>query len=88
MNIEKKINYRRGFIKTIIVIIIALIILGWFGFDVESIIKSDKVQKNLNYVWDIVVRLWDNYLAGPVIFVWDKIVVGMLWESLQKIFNH
>lgn len=83
----KKINYKRGLVRTIIIIVIALIILGYFGFDVQSIIQSDNVQRNLHYVWDVVVRIWDNYLAGPAIFVWDKIVVGMLWESLQKIFN-
>lgn len=80
-------KYKKGFLKTIIIIVIALIILGWFGFDVKSIIESERVQRNLHYVWDIVVRIWDNYLAGPAIFVWDKVVVGMLWGSLQKIFN-
>jgi len=82
-----KINYNRGLIRTIIIIVIALIILGYFGFDVQSIIQSDKVQGNLHYVWGIVVRIWDNYLAAPVIFVWDKVVIGVLWETLQKIFN-
>ncbi len=83
----ENLNLNRGFIKTVIVIVIALIILGYFGFDVESIIRSESVQRNLHYVWNVVVSIWDNYLVGPVIFVWDRIIVGMLWESLQRIFS-
>lgn len=83
----KENNHNKGLIKAIILIIIALIILGWFGFDVQSIIESDRVQKNLHYVWGIVVSVWDNYLAAPVIWVWDKIIVGMVWESLQKVLS-
>ena len=78
---------QKGFIRTIILIIIALIVLGYFGFDVESIIKSEKVQKNLNYVWDIVVKVWDVYLATPVMFVWDKFFVGVVWKTIVTALN-
>ncbi|MFA5934506.1 MAG: hypothetical protein WC827_01310 [Candidatus Paceibacterota bacterium] len=78
---------KKGFIKTIILIIVALIILGYFGFDVENIIKSERVQKNLNYVWDIVSKVWTLYLAAPVMFVWDKFFVGVVWKTIVSVLN-
>jgi hypothetical protein len=78
---------KKGFIKTIIIIVIALIVLGYFGFDVESIIKSERVQGNLNYVWGIIAKVWDLYLAAPVMFVWDKFFVGVVWNTIESALN-
>ena len=78
---------KKGFIKTIIIIVVALIVLGYFGFDVENIMKSEKVQKNLNYVWDIISKVWNLYLAAPVMFVWDKFFVGVVWKTIVTTLN-
>jgi hypothetical protein len=78
---------KKGFIKTIILIVIALIVLGYFGFNIESIIKSEKVQANLNYVWGLITNIWNLYLAAPVIFVWDKFFVGVVWKTIEAALN-
>jgi hypothetical protein len=70
-----------GFIQLIIVLIIVLIVLGYFGFNVQQIIQSPSVSSNLNYVWGLAVGLWNNYLIVPVTFVWNKIIVGMFWNN-------
>lgn len=67
----------------ILVIVIGLIVLGYFGFNVKDIIESGTVQTNLHYVWDFVVKVWNLYLAAPFIFIWDKFVVGVLWKFIQ-----
>ena len=63
-------TYNRGLIKMIIVIIIAIIILSYYGFDLKNIITSDQVQKNLSYVWGFVVALWDLFIH----YVWTPIL--------------
>lgn len=73
----------KGLIKMIVVIVVALIVLGYFGFNIKDIIESGTVQTNLHYVWSFVVKVWDLYLAGPVIFIWNKFVVGVLWKLIQ-----
>jgi len=78
---------KKGFIKTVIIIVIALIVLGYFGFDVENIIKSEKVQKNLNYIWDMVSNVWNLYLATPFMFVWDKFFVGVVWKTIVSVLS-
>ena len=68
----------------VVVIVIALIVLGYFGFNIKDIIESDSVQTNLQYVWGFIKTFWNNYLAAPVIFMWDKFVVGVLWRLIQE----
>ena len=69
---------KKGLIKTIIVVILALIILGYFGFDVRDIINSPTVQSNLNAAWNLVYNVWTNYLAVPVMYI-----LGMVWKLIQ-----
>jgi hypothetical protein len=74
--------YKKGLVKMIIVIVIALIILGYFGFNIKEIVESQSVQNNLHYIWDFIVKIWYLYLAAPVVFVWNKFVVGVLWKYI------
>ena len=72
--------YKKGLIKTVIVIVIALIILGYFGFNVKDIIDGPTVQANLHTALNIVSKIWNNYLAGPVLAV-----VKWIWSIAQSI---
>lgn len=72
-----------GFIKLIIVLVVVLIVLGYFGFNVQQIIQSPSVSGNLNYVWGLIVKLWNQFLLVPATFVWDKIIIGMVWNTLM-----
>jgi len=73
--------YNKGLIKAIIVIVVALIILGYFGFDIKDIINGPVVQKNLHTAWDFILMVWNNYLSGPVTYafqaVWKLIQAGL-----------
>ncbi len=74
--------YKKGLIGTIIVIIIALIILGYFGFNIKDIFNSPTVQANLNAAWNFCVMIWNNYLSGPVTYVWN-----ILWNLFKAGMN-
>ena len=76
-----------GFIKLIIIIIIALIVLGYFGFNIQQIIQSPSVSGNLSYRWGLAVNLWDKVLVVPATFIWDKIIVGMFWNTFTAIID-
>ncbi len=68
-------KYKRGLIKTIIIIVIALVILGYFGFNVGDIINSPTVQANLHTAWNFSSKIWNNYLSAPFAYVWSKLIV-------------
>ena len=71
----------RGLIKMIILIVIALIILGYFGYNLRSIISSPTVHDNLAYVWDLIVQFWNNCLKGPAQYIFDLILKGLGAQS-------
>ena len=71
----------QGFIKWIILIIIALIILGYYGFDVRRAIDAPTTQSNLNWFKETCLWIWDNVLRWPATFVWENI----LWPLIHKL---
>lgn len=65
----------RGLIKLLLLIIVAIIVLGYFRIDLRSIIESEAVQTNLNYAWSVVVQFW------------DRIVIDLIWENFKGLKN-
>ena len=76
-----------GFIKLIIILVIILIVLGYFGFNVQQILQSPSVSGNLNYVWGLAVSFWNKVLVVPVTFIWNKIIVGMFWNTFTTLID-
>ena len=49
-------NAKRGIIGTIVLIVIALIVLGYYNIDIKSIFNSPAVQSNLMYALQLVIN--------------------------------
>lgn len=49
------IKNKRGLIDTVVLIVVALIILGYFKIDVREIVNTPVVKDNLHYAWELVV---------------------------------
>ena len=64
-------NKQAGLIKMIIIIVIAIAILSWYGVDIKEFFTSPQAQKNFGYVWNIIKDVWTNYLAGPAQKAWE-----------------
>ncbi len=78
-NSREVIPGNKGFVRLIILIIIGLILLGYFRINVRDILASPIVKENLAYAWDLAKELWNNWLHVPVMWVWDHIL-KFLWE--------
>lgn len=74
-------NNNGGFVKWILLILIAIIVLSYLGFDLRAIVESEGTQNNLMYVWGIGVIVWYEYLSQPVLYFWHNIFIDLLWES-------
>ncbi|KKW11640.1 MAG: hypothetical protein UY50_C0009G0026 [Parcubacteria group bacterium GW2011_GWA2_49_9] len=57
----------------VLLIVIALIVLGFFGYNLKDIVSSPTVHDNLVYVWDLVVKVWNTIIVEPAMWLWDKI---------------
>lgn len=71
-----------GFIKYIILIVIAIFILSYLGFDIKRLVEADQTQSNFSYVWLSLTHFWQTFLQEPALWVWNVVVVGILWKLL------
>ena len=69
----------RGLVKTIILVVIALLILSYFGFNLRTIVASETFQDNWSFVKNLIVDVWNDYLKAPVIYLWD-IFWRLIWN--------
>lgn len=81
---KNSIKNNQGFIGIIVLIIVAVVILSYLGFDLKKIFTSDMVQKNFSYVTGVIKNIWSNYLSVPFAFVWDeaaKPLFQLMWKT-------
>jgi hypothetical protein len=69
----------RGLIYFLILILIALIILGYYGISVRSAVENPTTQDNVSYIWTGIVNVWNDYLKAPSTFLWN-IFVNDIWD--------
>ncbi len=82
---KTKFSDDRGLVKMIIVIVVALLVLSYFGFNLRNIASSPTAQDNFSYVWGIVTNIWTNYLAKPAMYVWEIIMKYILNPILHNV---
>ncbi len=70
-----------GFIRTIVIIVIAILIVSYFGINLRALVTSPTTQDNITYVTTGVINLWNNYLKAPVTYVWNEIFIKLIWNS-------
>ena len=71
-------NRQDGLIKMIILIVIAIAVLSWYGVDIKEFFMSEQVQKNFGYVWTFIKDIWSSYLVEPATKLWD-IWIQYIW---------
>ena len=73
-------QHQKGFIKTIIVIVIALLIISYFGLNLRDLADAPTTQDNFHYVLQLVSDLWTNYLEKPVTYLWKEVFIDLIWN--------
>lgn len=75
------INKQSGLIRIILIILIAILALSYFGIDIKSVVEAPGTQKNIGYVVGWVMYVWTNYLEKPYNYLWHDIFVDKLWAQ-------
>lgn len=68
----------QGFIKWILLIIVALIVLGYYGFDVKKAIDAPTTQSNLNWFKETCIWIWNYILRIPATFLWENVLLPLI----------
>ncbi|MES2436922.1 MAG: hypothetical protein V4519_02830 [Patescibacteria group bacterium] len=66
-----------GFIDTIVLVVIALIILGYFNIDIKNLLSGPVVRSNLEYFWTMTLEGAQHGWAYAQDFLaanWHKII--------------
>ncbi len=83
----KLVNRQGGLIKAILIIVIALLILAYFGFNLRSTVNSPTFQDNWSFLWDGIVNIWNHYLKAPATYIWNIFVVYIWDPALHNLQN-
>lgn len=81
-------NDERGLIKLLVLIIIAVLVLSYFGFDLRGFLNSDTVKGNFGFLLEGAKTIWREYLTVPSNFIWG-IFYNYIWlafiENMDRI---
>jgi len=70
-------------IKWIIIFIILILVLSYFGINIQQVVNSPTGQSNVSYVWNGVTYVWNNYLSAPFDYLWNT-VGQTLWNAFTQ----
>jgi hypothetical protein len=76
-------NKQDGLIRMIILIVVAIAVLSWYGVDLKEFFTSPEVRNNFGYVWNFLKDVWSTYLTGPAHTVWGM-WLDHVWIPLFK----
>ncbi len=83
----KSLKKQRGIVKYVFYILILVLILSYFGFNIKSFMNSDSVQNNLSYVWDWIINIWKHYLKPIYDFI-SSWLGPYISDTLDGLKNH
>ncbi len=69
----------RGFINMIILVVVVILVLSYFGYNLRSIVNSPNTQDNFSYVGGSVVDIWNNFLKTPATYLYG-VFVDLIWK--------
>lgn len=80
-----KINFAErgeaGFVKAVIIIVIALAALAYFGFDMKEWLDSDTFKNALGAVLRSLNWAWEHIIKIPALWIWNEFIIDIVWEK-------
>lgn len=76
-------NSNRGLVKGMVIILVVLLILAYFGLNLRSIVSSPTFQDNWSYVTSGLSYIWNSFLKGAFEYVWNQIVVPVVVKNVS-----
>jgi biotin transporter BioY len=84
-NKNTEISEEKGIIGSIILVVAGLVILSYFfNIDIKGFLESPTVQTVWSYVKTGADIVWNKFLSGPALFIWNKIIINIVWENILK----
>ena len=72
----------------IILIVVALLVLSYFGLNLRGLINQPTTQDNFSYVATTTVSAWNKYLEKPATYIWNQIFLDLIWNPAIDKLKH
>lgn len=82
-----KIKTQRGFFKIIFLVIIGVLILGYFNIDLRSYIETPQAQEIISRSKDTLGYIWGSLLKKPLIYIYNEIFLNLLLPTIKGWFK-
>jgi hypothetical protein len=69
----------KGIIGLLVLLIIALLSISYFGISLKGIVDSPTGQSNFGYVRDLSVGIWSHYLEKPATYLYNDVFIKLIW---------
>lgn len=76
-------NKNRGLVKMIVIILVILLVLAYFGFNIRSIVGSSTFQDNWAFLKNLLETLWDKVLKVPFEYVWNNVILPLIGKAIE-----
>ena len=70
MSTNYRMNQKRGIVETIVLIVVGLIILGYFKINFQSVVNAPVVKENLQYVFGLFVSVF-HYITNSILGIFQ-----------------
>ncbi len=76
---------QRGIVTIVVIAVVALLILSYYGFNLRATVESPTTQSNFSYVWNGVTYTWGTYLQRPASYFYNLFVTDIWNPSIADI---
>lgn len=73
-----------GLAKLIIIIVVGVLVISYFGINIQQIAESETGRANFGYVWSIVQKVWA--WLGEIYQKYLAVYVGDIGGYFQNMF--
>jgi len=81
---SKKINKEQGLIKLIVLLIIAIVIISFFGISLRDLKEKGTITDNFTFAKQVTVDTWNNYLKKPFIWGWNFFITPFIVNPINN----
>ena len=88
IKLKKELSHKkeRGFIKYLFYFFIIIMILSYFGFNINEFMNKDTTQNNLHYIMNILIDIWNNYIK-PIYDYLANLIENFITGNIDSILN-
>ena len=73
--------------KLFAIFIILSMTLWYFHIDVRGFVDSHQgIKTSFEVVTSFLVALWHNYLSSAASYIWNDVIIDIIWKNLTHFF--